>query len=197
MRERHPAPLAGRAPAHEPITAALVAAASGVDRDLVARLLADWFTAIGDACRAGTVVVFDDFVVGPAEPLLLEARHAVRSAARAEASGVFDEMEDDWFDRHGDDDDVEPFERPSVTEWAIASLRFGWQGERVCDGRRLVAASTRARDLPIERIIEVVRVCWAFDDIVAGLANAIHIAGFPVVDARLAGRRLDGVRWAA
>ncbi|TDT14644.1 hypothetical protein BDK89_0199 [Ilumatobacter fluminis] len=197
IRERPPAPMAGRVDARLPITPALVAAAAGVTLEVATRHLAAWCDAVTNRCANGDVLIFDQVVVGPNAPILLEGWHAVRSAARAEASGLFDELEERWYDVHAErcgDDCEHSFEQLDVTDWALWLLRSGWCGERFTDGRRVVA---RAVVVDADNVMDVVRVELAIERLMAELADAITVGGCPVVDARLPIVRSDGLRWAA
>ena len=121
----------------------------------------------------------------------------MRSAARAEASGLFDELEERWYDVHVErcgDDCEHSFEQLDVAGWALSSLRSGWCGDRFVDGRPVVA---RAVVVDADNVMDVVRVELAIERLMAELADAITVGGFPVVDARLPMERSDGLRWAA
>jgi len=197
VRERPPAPLVDRVEARTPITPALIAAAAGVEIELATRCLAAWCDAVSTRCAHGDVVLFDQLVVGPSAPILLEGWCAIRSAARAEASGQFDEAEERWYDVHAErcgDHCEHVFEVPTVTDWALSELRSGWCGDRFVDGRRVVA---RAVVADVRNVMDVVRSELAIERLMAELADAITIRGFPVVDARLPIVRHEGLRWAA
>ncbi|MAT04426.1 MAG: hypothetical protein CL424_05210 [Acidimicrobiaceae bacterium] len=190
--------MAGRVDATEPITPALVAATSGVDRQLADVCFRSWIDAVADRCRAGYVVVFDELVIGPNEPILLEGWHATRTAALADERGLFDDDEEQWYDLHAElcgDDCDHVYERLTVAEWALVGLQLGWCGDRFVDGSRLVAQATR--HLETERWLDVVRIVMAIERLLTELADAITVDGFPVLDARPRHRRIDRLRWAA
>ena len=200
IRERPPAPMAGRVDARLPITPALVAATAGVTIEVATLHLAAWCDAVTNRCATGDVLIFDQVVVGPNAPILLEGWHAVRSAARAEASGLFDELEERWYDVHAErcgDDCEHSFEQLDVTGWALSSLRSGWCGDRFTDGRRVVARAVVVDADNVMDVMDVVRVELAIERLMAELADAITVGGCPVVDARLPIVRSDGLRWAA
>lgn len=196
MPRRQSPPFADRVEAGRPITADLLSAASGEPLELAERFASAWFAAACTAAVAGAVLVFDDFVIGPPCPLLLETAHCVRLMRRAECRGLFDQEEEEWYDEHADDDDAF-WEPPSIPDRVIAAMQHGQESERIVPGSVVALAVWRAFGQDPGCLTSLVHLCITIELLLVELADAIRIGDGAVVDARLLGERVDGLRWAA
>jgi hypothetical protein len=199
MPSRHPPPFADRVESGRPITGDLLSAASGEPLDLAERFATTWFDAARTAAVVGAVLVFDDFVIGPPCPLLLEAAHQVRLMRRAERRGLFDDEEQQWYDEHADDDDDDDavWERPSIPDRMLAAMEHGQESERLVHGSVVAVAVWSAFGRDRECWMPLVHLGVAMEHLLVELASAIRIGDAAVVDARLAGERMDGLGLAA
>ncbi|MEJ7801557.1 MAG: hypothetical protein WKF60_13620 [Ilumatobacter sp.] len=195
MFRRQPPPFAERVAAHHPITGELLAAIAGAPVDLADRFAMLWFAAVQEHCERGCVLVFDEFVVGPPGPLLLEAAHHVRLVRRAEALGLFDDEEADWYEEHADDDSAR-WESPLIPDRVLVALGTGQHSDQLASGEVVTAQVARQFGPCSPTLWIEIRVMWALEHVVVSLADAIRVGDAAVVDARLPGERLSE-RWAA
>lgn len=193
---RRPLPLDGRLEADRPITAELLAVTAEQPLELAGRYLDLWFRTARAAVRCGLVLVFDDLVVGPPCPLLLEAAHRVRETRRAERRGDFDDEEDRWYELHDDDDDA-VWEPPTITDRVLDDLAAGQEADRLVDGAVVSRVVVRALDLPIEQLLPAIGLGSAVRRLLVELADGIRIADAVAVDARLPGETFESRWWAA
>lgn len=193
---RRPLPLDGRLEADRPITAELLAVTAEQPLELAGRYLDLWFRTARAAVRCGLVLVFDDLVVGPPCPLLLEAAHLVRETRRAERRGDFDDEEDRWYELHDDDDDA-VWEPPTITDRVLDDLAAGQEADRLVDGAVVSSVVVRALDLPIEQLLPAIGLGSAVRRLLVELADGIRIADAVAVDARLPGEIFESRWWAA
>lgn len=193
---RQPPPLEGRLEADRPITAELLAAASRQPLELAAQYGDLWLRVARLAAESDLVLVFDELVVGPPCPLLLEAAYHVRETRRAERLGRFDDEEERWYDALGHDPDV-CWEPPTTTDRVLAAMESGQESERLVDGAVVSRAVVRALDLPIEQWVPCVRLGMTMRRLLVELADGIRVGEALVADARLPGEVSDGWRWAA
>lgn len=196
MSRHHPPPFADRVDAGRPITRDLLSAASGEPLDVAEHFASAWFDAARTAALIGDVLVFDEFVIGPPSPLLLETAHHVLLMRRAQRLGLFDEEEERWYDEHIADDDT-VWESPSIPDRVLAAMRHGQESERIVPGSILARATWHAFGRDRECWLSLVRLDMTIQRLVVELASAIRIGDAAVVDARLPGERVDGLRLAA
>jgi hypothetical protein len=196
MPRRHPPPFDDRVDAGRPITGHLLSAASGQSLELAERFASVWLDAARSATAAGDVLVFDDFVIGAPSPLLLEVAHQVRLMRRAERRGLFDDEAERWYDEHADDDDA-VWEPPSVADRVLAAMRFGQESERIVLGSVVWSVVWGAFGRDRACWVPLMHLCIAMEHLLVELASAIRIGDAAVVDARLAGERMDGLGLAA
>lgn len=193
---RRPLPLDGRLEADRPITAELLAVTAEQPLQLAGRYLDLWFRTARTAVRCGLVLVFDDLVVGPPCPLLLEAAHRVREIRRAERRGDFDDEEDRWYELHDDDDDA-VWEPQTITDRVLDDLAAGQEADRLVDGADVSRVVVQALDLPIEQLLPAIGLGSAVRRLLVELADGIRIADAVAVDARLPGEIFESRWWAA
>lgn len=196
LRQRHPPPLDRRVDARRPISADLLAAAASSELELADDHRIAWFDAAEQLAGRGLVLVFDEFVIGRPDPLLLEAAHHLRLMRRAEHLGHFDDEEQEWYDEHADDDDAYD-EPPTLPQRVLASMAHGQEAERLATDSVLLRMLARARPPDRDSWYSRVRLGMTLERLVLELAGAIRIGPAVVVDARLAGERADGLCWAA
>lgn len=193
---RQPPPLDARLEADRVVTAELLAAASLQPLDLAARYCDIWFRVARLVAESNVVLVFDELVLGPPCPLLLEAADHVRETRRAEHLGRFDDEEEHWYDEHGDDPDAF-WEPPTTTDRVLAAMASGQESDRLVDGVVVSRVALRALDLPIEQWVSFVQLGMTMKRLLVELADGIRVGHAVVVDARLPGEVRDGWRWAA
>lgn len=191
-----PPRLDARVEADRPITPDLLAAASGQPIERVGPFLSTWLDCARAVAPAGLVVVFEQFVLGRPDPLLLEAVHHLRTVRRADHLGRFDDEEERWYQEHEDDPDA-LWEPPTLADRVLDAMRTGQESERLLDGVRFDRlVRTVARAEPGEWL-PLILLTFPLHRLMAELADAIRIGGAVVVDARLPGERAEGFRWAA
>lgn len=196
MFQRHRPPrFDQRVDARRPISADLLAAASLVRLTLADGFRTAWFDAVEQLTECRRLLVFDEFVVGPPEPMLLEAAHQVRLTRRAEHLGHFDDEEERWYAEHRDSDD--PYERPTTPERVLLQLADRPEGERVGLGVDAVRRVCRSIRPDPEHVVDHVCLELTLERLVAGLADSIRLGGAAFVDARLPGEGRGGLRWVA
>ena len=195
-RHRQPRSIDKRVAADRPISADLLAAAASVPLTFAESYRAAWFNTAAQITGRGLVLVYDEFVVGPPDPLLLEAVHHLRMIRRAEYLGVYDDEEAEWYDEHADDLDA-TYERPTLTARALGAMRDGQEADRLVPGSALTSIVSRVLRPEPENLHTLIRIEIALERLVVELADAIRIGEGVVVDARLPGERADGWRWAA
>lgn len=193
---RHPPPLDARIEADRPITGALLAAASGQPLDLADRYCEHWIRNLRRAVASGSVIVFDSFVVGGPDALLLEVVHHIRQVRRAERLGHFDDEEEHWLEEHGDDLDAW-WEPTTTTRRVIDRMQPGQEAHRLLEGIELAREVSRELDRLHEHWVSIACLGMTIERLVLELADGIRIGDAVVLDARLRGERLDGLRWAA
>lgn len=199
---RPPPPLDDRLEAERPITAELLAVTARQPLELATSYLELWLRVARTAVESNQVLVFDDLVIGPPCPLVLEAAYHVRETRRAERVGRFDDEEEHWYERYGNhdadaDDDDAVWEPPTTTDRALAAMELGQESDRLVDGAVVSRAVMRALQLPLEQWIPMIRLGMTMQRLLVDLADGIRIGGGVVVDARLPGEILDDSRWAA
>jgi hypothetical protein len=208
-----PLPLDDRLDADRPITPELLAVAARQPLELATRYAELWFGAARTAVESDLVLVFDEFVIGPPCPLVLEAAHHVREIRRARRRGPLDDLDDrddavrQWFDRFddGDDDrddgadepDDDDRDPPTIVDRVFAAMSTGPEAERLVHGAVVPRAVMRALDLPIDQWIPAIEVSRVLTLLLAELADGIRIGDGVVVDARLRGEIGDDEWWAA
>jgi hypothetical protein len=195
-RHRESRPIDERVAADRPISADLLAAAAGVPLAPAEHYRSAWFKIAEDFTGRGLVLVYDEFVVGRPDPLLLEAAHHVRLIRRAEHLGGFDDEEAEWYDEHADDPDAQ-YERPTLSERVLQVMADGQEADRLAPGSALTSIMARVLRPEREDLYTLVRLGLTLERLVVELAGAIRIGDGAVVDARLPGERADGWRWAA
>lgn len=197
---RRPLPLDDRLEADRPITPELLAVAAVQPLELAAQFVEHWFRVARLAVESGLVLVFDEFVVGPPCPLLLEAAFHVRETRRAERRGDFDDEEERWYELHDDDDDddddVADWEPPTITDRVLGAMAAGQESDRLVDGDVVTRAALRTLDLPIAQLIPAFQLGTAMRRLLVELADGVRIDGAVVVDARLRGEIFER-GWAA
>lgn len=201
---RQPLPLDDRLEADRPITADLLAVASGQSIELSTTYAELWFHIARAAVESDLVLVFDALVVGEPCPLLLEAAHHVRETRRAEQLGQFDDEEERWYELHDDDEDGDDeddgdawWDPPTITDRVLAAMAAGQESDRLLDGAVVSRAVSRALDLPIEQWLSLIDLDVTVRRLLVELAGGIRIGGAVVVDARLRGEIYESRRWAA
>lgn len=200
---RQPQPLDDRLEADRPITPELLAVAARQPLELTTQYVELWFRVARIAVESNLVLVFDELVVGPPCPLLLEAAHHVRETRRGGRLGRFDDEEERWYDLHADDDGGghddggAAWEPPTITDRVLAAMAPGQESDRLVDGAVVSRAVMGALDLPIEQWIPLIQLARTVERLLVELADGLRIGGGVVVDARLPGEMLDGSRWAA
>ena len=196
MLHRHRPPrFDQRVDARRPISADLLAAASQVPYALADEFRTAWFDIVEQLTARRRVLIFDEFVVGPAEPLLLEVAHQVRLTRRADHLGLFDDEEEQWYDEHPDVDD--PYERPTTSERVLLQLADRQEGERIALGIEAARTVYRSARRDPEHLFDLVRLELTLERLVVELADSICLGAAAFVDARLPGERTRGLRWAA
>ena len=194
-RHRHPPLIDERVDARRPISTDLLAAAAGAPPALAERYRSAWFETAEDITNPGAVLVFDEFVVGRADPLLLEAVHQLRLMRRAERLGVFDDEGAEWYDTYPDDDAV--YEHPTLPERALSALADGQGAQRLIHGSAVATMVAKVLRPERDMYMTVIRLELTLERLLAELADAIRVGNCAVVDARLPGERADGWWWAA
>ena len=198
---RSPPPLDDRLEADRPITPELLAVAARQPLELATHYVELWFRVARMAVESDLVLVFDELVIGPPCPLVLEAAFHVRETRRAERRGDFDDEEEHWYDEHGDDDgddDGPVWEPPTITDRVLAAMASGQEADRLVDGAVVSRAVSRALDPPIAQWIAFIRLAMTMERLLVELADGVRVGGGVVVDARLRGEILDAAaRWAA
>jgi hypothetical protein len=195
IRSPHPPPLEARVEARRPISADLLAAVSGEPLTLAERFAEAWFDTAVVLVAFGRVIVFDDMVIGPPCPMLLETAHHVRSTRRAERTGAFDEEEERWYADHRDDDEF--YEPPTIQQRVLDSMASQQEHHRLVTDGVVALGVWRAFDTDHDVLMPVVHLLGAMGRLLVELAGAVRIGQGVVVDARLPGERADGLRWAA
>ena len=196
LRHRPPSPLDRRVDAHRPISADLLAAASSSPVELADEFRTGWFAIIQALTDRGVVIVFDEFVVGRPDPLLLEVVHQLRLVRRAEHRGDFDQEEEDWYEEYADDDDAD-YERPTLAARVLAQMVDGQESERLATDAIVTRWMNRLVPWERDEVMTHVRLGIALARLVVELADAIKIGGAVTLDARLTGERINRLCWAA
>lgn len=195
---RPPPSLHDRLEAERPITAELLAVSARQPLEFATSYLELWLRVARTAIESNLVLVFDDLVIGPPCPLVLEAAYHVREARRAERLRQFDDEEEHWYELHADDvDDDAVWEPPTTTDRVLAAMEWGQESDRLVDGAVVARAVMRALELPLEHWIPMIRLGMTMQRLLVELADGIRIGGGVVVDARLPGEILDDSGWAA
>ncbi len=194
-RHQPPPPLDRRVDAGRPISADLLAAASSSPVELADDFRSGWFAIVQALTDRGLVIVFDEFVIGRPDPLLLEVVHQLRLVRRAELRGDFDRDEEDRYAEQADDDAVD--ERPSLAARVLAQMRHGPHAERIAGDAIVTRWMNRLVPWERDEIMTHVRLGITLERLVLELADAIKIGEAVALDARLAGERSDRWCWAA
>ena len=194
-RHQPPPPLDRRVDAGRGFSADLLAAASSSPVELADDFRSGWFAIVQALTDRGLVIVFDEFVIGRPDPLLLEAVHQLRLVRRAEHRGDFDREEADWYAAQADDDAVDG--RPSLAARVLARMRHGPHADRLAGDAIVTHWMNRLVPWERDEIMTHVRLGITLERLVLELADAIKIGRAVALDARLAGERADGWCWAA
>jgi hypothetical protein len=194
-RSRRQLPFADRVEVWRPISAELLAAATLVPHDLARQFLVEWYVAAEALTARRWVLVFDEFVVGLPNPLLLEAAHCVRLMRGAEQAGEFDDEEQQWYEEHPDDDEV--WDPPAIPARVLAAMSGGWEGDRLADGSLVAGLVLRALRPTDGQHFDIVRLGLTLERLLADLADAVRVGDAAVVDARLPTEFVGSWRWAA
>lgn len=197
FHRRQALPLCDRTEARSLLPAEVIAAVARRPLATTRQYLDTWLDTVAWVVAERGPIVFDWFVVGPPAPALLEIAHELRRVRRAEAQGGFDDEEEDWYERHGGDDDAEPWEPPTLPERVVASL----------DGRRgyppLATRGDvqwligRAIRVDHDTVFDVIEIGLTLELFVADVADVCRIGDLVVVDGRVPGERDHRWRWAA
>lgn len=181
--------------AHAVVTAELLAALTQTPLDLARRFHREWFGTLHFVGTNRLVAVLGRVVVGPPEPLTLEAADHLRVLRRAERSGMFDEL--------ADPDDV-PHEvaadPPDIPALTVAVMQRYQDGERLLDRVAVIRALTRILDPPVADLAHLVVLESAGERLLADVADLVRIGPGMVVDARTQDERVEDARswsWAA
>lgn len=194
-RRHHPASLVSRVDASVPITGDLLAAASGQPLELARRLVPAWFELVRSAAQTN-VIVFDEFVVGPPCPLLLEAADQLRAVRRAENLGQFDHEESEWYDEHCDDEDAD-WEEPTPVGRVLVAMECQQESDHLRPGPLAVWPSLRAAFGTRSGVMPLIILEQTLARIITEISEGVRIGDAIVIDGRLSGEQADGLRWAA
>ena len=113
MYSRHRAlPLSQRTELRALLHGELIAALARCPVDSARRYVDTWLDTFAFVAAMSRPIIFEWFVVGPANPVLLEIAHELRLVRQAEDDGVFADEEEQWYEEHGDDAELWDPPRP-------------------------------------------------------------------------------------
>lgn len=213
--QRHsPVPLADRTPAHLVITPELLAATAPATLAFARSFHRIWFAVLQSLCDRHLVTMFDTFVIGPPDPLLLEVAARLRRFHEADDDGAFCdenddvqrqwELEHDWDedgldDDNWDDDDFDeyPPEPPTMVERAYHSMRRCQEFERIALWRDFDHSLSAQLEPGRDRIFELIHLSMRAESLLADVAPLVRLNSGIVIDVRLDHARRPHRRWSA
>jgi len=201
-----PVPVAERTSAHLVITPELLAATAPATLAFARSFHRIWFGELCGLCDRKLVTLFDTFVIGPPDPLLLEVAARLRRFHEADDDGAFyDENErarrqwDHENDEDFDDEDFEdvPPEPPTMVERTLQSMRQCQEFERVEMWRNIDYVLPLALEPGRKHFFEMIHLSMRAEALLADVAPFVRLGSGIVIDVRLDEERRPFRRWAA